>query len=246
VKHDELVAVQFHNAEGRPAGVVVQWNCHPETLGGSFKEVSSDFVGPVVRYLKERYHCPVVYLTGTVGGLMTSLHVRVEDPNGQVLPEESTAKTERYGLLVGQVAEDALKQSRPLKLTPFEARSRELFLPLANKYYQLARQLGVLRRQAYLWAGNPDKAELADAKEVKKPLCLRTELAWLRLGDLDVAAIPGEIYPELVLSRVQDPPDPGADSPNAPPEPGLYQQLRRPHRTTIGLANDELRYILLN
>jgi hypothetical protein len=244
VKHDELVAIRFIDAKGTPVGIVVQWNCHPETLGSKNTDVSTDFVGPAVRFLTERYRCPVVYLTGTVGGLMTSLHVRIEDEFGRQLPEESTAKTERYGDLVGQVAEEALKQSRPVKLTPFEVRSREVFLPMTNKYYQLGRQLGVLKRQAYLWTGDADKAEPADAKEAKKPLCLRTEVAWLRLGDLDVAAIPGEIYPELVLSRVQDPVDPAADFPDAPIEPGIYRQLRGPYRMLIGLANDEIGYII--
>lgn len=244
VKHDELVAIRFANDKDISVGLVVQWNCHPETLGSKNTEVCSDFVGPAVRYLQERYRCPVVYFTGTVGGLMTSLHVRVEDDLGTQLPEESTPKTERYGVLVGRVAQEALKQSRPLSLTPFEARSREVYLPLANKYYQLGRQLGVLKRRAYVWTGNPAKVEPATEADAKKPLCLRSEIGWLRLGDLDVAAIPGEIYPELVLGCVQDPPDAGADFPDAPVEPGVYRQLRGPHRMIIGLANDEVGYII--
>src|SRR5205085_1249167 len=119
-------------------------------------------------------------------GLMTSLHVRLEDDNGRELPEESGPKTERYGQLLGHAAEDALRQARPVALTPITVRSREIFLPLTNKVYQLGRQLGVLRRKAYLWTGDPDKAEPAGDKEYAKPLCLRTEVAWLRLGDLDV------------------------------------------------------------
>jgi hypothetical protein len=96
-----------------------------------------------------------------------------------------------------------------------------------------------------VWAGDPYKAEPAgDLASEKRPLCVRTEVAWLRLGELDVAAIPGEIYPELVLDKVQDPPDPGADFPDAPVEPAIYKQLRGPHRLLVGLANDEIGYIL--
>ncbi len=113
-----------------------------------------------------------------------------------------------------------------------------------NKYYLLGRQLGVLKREAFIWNGDPAKADRADPKEYKKRLCLQTELAWLQLGQLSVAAIPGEIYPELVLDKVQDPPDPGADFPNAPIEPAIYQQLPGPHRMMIGLANDEIGYII--
>ena len=57
---------------------------------------------------------------------------------------------------------------------------------------------------------------------------LRSEIAWLRFGELDVAVIPGEIYPELVLGKVQDPADPAADYPHAPIEPSIYGQLAGP------------------
>jgi hypothetical protein len=243
VKHDELTAVQFLDKEQKPAGIIVQWNCHPETLGGKNTQLSADFVGYTVKHLAEKHHCPVVYLTGTVGGLMTSLHVEVKDAKGKVLPEESFEKTERYGTLVGELADRALTAAKPVKLTPIESRSRAVFLPLDNKLYQLGRKIGVLDRQAFLWAGDPYKAEPADPKEAKKPLCLKTEVGWLRLGDLQAAAIPGEIYPELVLDKVQDPADPGADFPDAPVEPAIYK-MRGPHRMLIGLANDEVGYII--
>src|SRR5262249_41852400 len=100
VKHDELVALHFRQAKGdRPAGLVVQWNCHPETLGSKNTEISADYVGVTVKYLREKYRCPVVYLTGTVGGLMTSLKVDVRSKEGKPLADGTWEKTERYGIL---------------------------------------------------------------------------------------------------------------------------------------------------
>jgi hypothetical protein len=244
VKHDVLTAVQFRGADGKPSGVVVQWNCHPETLGSRNKELSADFVGYTVKRLADKYHCPVVYLTGTVGGLMTSMHVEVKDANGKVLPEDTFEKTERYGILVGELADRALASARPVRLTPIEARSRDVFLPLDNKLYQLGRRIGVFERQGFFWTGDPYKADRAPGVDAKGPLCLKTEVGWLRLGDLEAAAIPGEIYPELVLDKVQDPADPGADFPEAPVEPAIYKQMRGPHKMMIGLANDEVGYII--
>ena len=246
VKHDELVTLQFVDKAARPAGIVVQWNCHPETLDSKNTEISADFVGYTVRTLKERYRCPVVYVTGTVGGLMTSLHVEVKDSDGKPLKDGTFAKTERYGQLVAQLAETALKEAKPVKLTPIEARSRPLYLPLENKMFRLAWELGVLKRPAFHWNGDPDKAEPADPKADNKgkPMCVQSEVAWLRLGDLEVAAIPGEIYPELVLGKVQDPADPAADFPDAPIEPSIYGALKSPHKMLIGLANDEVGYII--
>jgi hypothetical protein len=245
VKHDELVAVRFVDpTTDKSAGLVVQWNCHPETLSDKNTEISADFVGATVKYLKEKHHCPVVYLTGTVGGLMTSLHVEIKDENGKVLEDGTWEKTAEYGRRVGQLADKALKDAKPAKLTPLEVKTREVFLPLDNKLYLLGRQLGVLEREGFVWKGDPYKAEAADSKDFKSALCVRSEVGWLKLGDLEIAAIPGEIYPELILDKVQDPPDPGADFPDAPIEPAIYKQLRGKHHMVIGLANDEIGYII--
>jgi hypothetical protein len=244
VKHDELVALRFDGADKEPAGLVVQWNCHPETLGSNNTKISADFVGATVSYLQDGYHCPVVYLNGSVGGLMTTLGLEVKDDKGNVLPKDSVEKTVRYGRLVGELADRALAAAKEVSLTPFAAHSRDLFLPIDNKFFLFARGVGVLPRQGYLWTGDAAKAEPADPKEMLKPLCLRTEVAWLRLGELDIAAIPGEIYPELVLDRVENPAVAGADFPDAPVEPAVYKQLRGPHRLLIGLANDEIGYII--
>jgi hypothetical protein len=223
----------------------VQWNCHPETLDSKNTEVSADYVAATVAHLKQKYRCPVVYLTGTVGGLMTSLHVEVKDEKGAVLADGSFAKTERFGQLVGQVADKALAAAQAISLAPLEASSRVVFLPLENTFYQSAWKLGVLERKAYVWSGDPYRAEAGAAQDADiKKLCIRTEVALLRLGALEVAAIPGEIYPELVLGKVQDPVDPGADFPQAPVEPAIYGQLKGQHRMIVGLANDEVGYIL--
>jgi hypothetical protein len=245
VLHDELVALQFREpGTDKPAGIVVQWNCHPETLASSNTRLSSDYVGVTVRVLREKYGCPLVYLTGTVGGLMTTIRVDVPDEKGQRLPEGSVEKMQRYGQLLGRRAEEALAKAKPLALTPMQIRTREMALPVANKMFLVGKQLKVLDRPMEVWTGDPYQKPTSPATDPAEKAAVRTELGWLRLGDLDVAVIPGEIYPELVLGKVQDPPDPGADFPDAPIEPAIYAQLDRPHRMLIGLGNDELGYIL--
>jgi hypothetical protein len=245
IKHDELVALKFHEKDtNKTVGIIVQWNCHPETLDSKNTELSADFVGYTVSYLSEKHSCPVVYLTGAVGGLMTSLHVPIKDAKGTLLKDGTFEKTERYGKAVGELAGRALADGKPLSLTPILVQSRQFYIPLDNKGYQALRRIGTLKREAFVWADNPDKAEPADDKDPKQRVALQTEVARVRIGDLDIAAIPGEIYPELVLDKVQDPPDPGADFPDAPIEPAIYKQLKGPHRMLIGLSNDEIGYII--
>ena len=245
IKHDELVAIRFEDPQThKTTGLIVQWNCHPETLADKNTALSSDFVGPTVRYLQKKHSCPVLYLTGTVGGLMTTLHVEVKNEKGVALQDGTVEKTERYGILLGQLADRAIASSKPVSLAPLDARSREVYLPLDNHFYVLGRQLGVLKRDGFFWEDNPYKASPADDKVKGKRFAAKTEVGWLKLGELEVALIPGEIYPELVLDKVQDPPDPGADFPDAPIEPAIYKQLRGPHRMIVGLANDEIGYII--
>lgn len=246
VKHDDLVVLRFVDKNQKTAGLVVQWNNHPETLSSKNTEISADYVGYTVDYLKQKYACPVVYLTGTVGGLMTSLHVEVKDEKGTLLKDGTFEKTERYGLLLGKLADKAIADAKPIQMTPFEVRSTSFFMPIDNSLYVLGFNLGVLKRDAFVWKDDPLKAEAIDPKKADKKsrLAIKSEVGWLKLGDLEIAAIPGEIYPELVLSKVQDPPDKGADFPDAPIEPGIYAQLKSKHKMIVGLANDEIGYIL--
>jgi hypothetical protein len=117
---------RFDDAETKkPAGVIVQWNCHPETLGSKNTEVSADCVGYTVKQLKEKYGCPVCYLTGTVGGLMTSLRVPVRDDKGVELKDGTFEKTERLGRRIGEAGIKALDGAKPVNLTPFAVRSRK-------------------------------------------------------------------------------------------------------------------------
>jgi hypothetical protein len=245
VKHDELTALQFHSsAGGKLIGTIVGWNCHPETLDSKNTLLSADFVGYTIDEVRRHTGGPAVYLTGTVGGLMTSLGLDVRDESGSRLEDGTFAKTERYGRLVGQLAMKALTNTESIDLAPIEVRSRQVYLPLYNPRYKLARTLGILKREEHLWTGDWRHAAPLSGDSKDRGLAVPTEVGWLRLGTLEIAAIPGEIYPELVLSKVQDPVDPGADFPEAAIEPGIYAQLKSPHRLLIGLANDELGYII--
>ena len=242
VKHDELVALQFLDANEKPAGIVVQWNCHPETLGSS-KLLSGDFVPATVKHLQTKYNCPVVYLTGTVGGLLSALSVEVRDSDGNLLARNSFEKTERYGELVGMLADKALSQATDIPLTPFAIHRRTILIPVENGLYRIAKQFGILRRKMYLWNGRSDEKRPTEATDASKSVAVQTEVGYLQLGKLEIACIPGEIYSELVLDKVENPAQPGADYSDAAIEPAIYPLMGK-HKMIIGLANDELGYFI--
>jgi hypothetical protein len=245
LKHDELVALDFRDPKtDARLGLLVQWNCHPEILDSKNTEITADFLHYTVKHVRDTFKCPVAYFTGTVGGLMTNLHVPLKDDAGIELKDGTFEKSQKYGTLVGKVAEKAVNESKPLTLTPFDIRTRPILIPVENNLYRIAGQLGTLNRPMFEYSGNPTPKEFTAAKDLAKPIAVKTEVGYLKLGELEVAVIPGEIYPELVFGKVQDPVDPGADFPNAPVEPGIYPQMMGKHRMLIGLGNDELGYII--
>ncbi|MCE9565119.1 MAG: hypothetical protein K8U57_24065 [Planctomycetes bacterium] len=245
VKHDELVAICFEEPKsGKAVGVLVQWNCHPEVLDSKNTEITADFPSYTVKHLRESQGCPVAYFTGTVGGLMTTLKLPVKSADGKELDDGTFEKSERYGTLIGQLADKSLKAAVPVTLTPFDIRTQPILVPVENSLYRLGWQLGTLDRNMFPWEGKATPKEFTPTKDLSKPIAVKSEVGYLKLGDLEVAVIPGEIYPELVLGKVQDPVDPGADFPDAAVEPAIYAQLKGKHRMLIGLGNDELGYFV--
>ncbi|MFQ3593794.1 MAG: hypothetical protein SNJ82_11505, partial [Gemmataceae bacterium] len=189
---DELVSLRLRDQMGKTAGLIVQWNCHPETLDDKNTLVSADYVGYTVTHLSQKHACPVVYLTGAVGGLMTSLGVPLQNTKGEELKDGTFEKTARYGELLAQAADKSLQKAKTLRLTPFTIRRQLLYLPMDNKLYAVAKQLGVLQREAFGWLGSVEKAETLKEFDPRVRSAVQTEISYVQLGDLSIACIPGE------------------------------------------------------
>lgn len=242
---DGVLRVLRFDHDDKPAGLLVQWNCHPEALGSKNKLLTSDFVGPAVAALGKKYACPVVYVTGAVGGLMAPPDGRVFDADGKELKEGDFEYARVYGELTASLAAQAVDKAQPIELTPLRATSLKIAVPVSNPYYRTAHALGVLKREARVWTGDMTRpGELLTHRNAEATMAVETEVAVLRLGELAVAAIPGEIYPELVYGRYPDKPEPGVDYPDAPLEPSVVSLLKADKWMLIGLANDEIGYII--
>jgi len=81
-------------------------------------------------------------------------------------------------------------------------------------------------------------------KNAAQTMTIETEVACVQLGELSLAAIPGELYPELVYGKFQEPADVGADFPDAELEPTMVGILGNRKWMLFGLANDEVGYLL--
>ena len=231
--------------EAKASGLIVQWNCHPEAMGPRNTQLTADFPWATVAALQKEHGCPVVYLTGAVGGLMAPPDNRIRDAAGKVLKEGDWEYMRLYGEAVAALAEEAIKAAQPVTLTPFKSRRRDIYLPVRNPYYRAAFTAGALERDGYVDAGDPAvRGKPFKITDTFKKMAIRTEMNVLRLGELDVIGIPGEIYPELVYGEFQEPADPAADFPDAPLEKTVAQIFPQRKWMLIGLANDEVGYII--
>ena len=231
-------------SDGKAHGLLVQWNSHGVEPKNNLL-VSRDFMGVTVDRLEKRHGCHVVYFQGAIGGLMgTPEPSSLIAKSGQT-PTDSFDFIRICGEAIAGLADRALKDARPITLTPLEVFARPITIPMANEGFRAARAGGVLPRPVYAWTGRRDERgdEIALGK-TDGAQAMETEVAYLRLGKLDVAAIPGELYPELVYGTFQEPADTSADFPAAPLEQPIARILPSAKLLVLGLANDEIGYIV--
>ncbi|RMG38311.1 MAG: hypothetical protein D6725_07440 [Planctomycetota bacterium] len=239
-----LRVLAFHHpGDDRLLGIVVQWNCHPESMDSGNTLITADFVKWTVDQLHRRYGVPIVYVSGAIGGLLTTPdEMRI---GGRTFKTGQWGFAEAYGRAVGQLAEEALQNAEPVNVTPISVAARPLVVPVVNGRYQTAHRLKVLHRPAREWTGDPEKGgRVVQPGVATQRMGVETEVACLRLGQLWVAAIPGELYPEMMYGQFQNPAEANVDFPHAPLEPTVTGLFRDRPFLFIGLANDEIGYIL--
>jgi hypothetical protein len=231
-------------SDGKTHGLLVQWNSHGVEPTNNLL-VSRDFMGVVVDRLEKRHDCRAVYFQGAIGGLMGTPDKSYFAAKGAVAPTDGFDYIRVCGEAVAGLADRALKQAQPITLVPLEVFSRPIMIPMANEGFRAARAGGALLRPVYAWTGRRDsRGEEIALGKVDGEQAMETEVGYLRLGELHVAAIPGELYPELVYGKFQDPADPGADFPAAPLETPIVKILPSSKMLVLGLANDEIGYIV--
>jgi hypothetical protein len=192
-----------------------------------------------------------VYLNSTVGGMMTTLRVTTTDPDGNSWGSGgSWEKTDAIGQQLGEMALDAVEAGQTVDSPALSVRTTSFFLPIENQAFQAMFLVGIFERTAYNW----DPEQIVD--ENNQP-DVRTEIDLVRVGPLELLGLPGEILPELALGGYDgslvnapgfevveagnpNPPDLAA----APAAPYLKDEMTGEYRWIVGLANDEIGYVI--
>lgn len=270
-----IVVMAVDDHRGRAIATVVNWTPHPETMGGSDSLITSDFPH-YVRLGIEKGGFQVdgkswrgrggvtLYFSGTLGGLLSTLRLKIKDEQGNIIPQRSWAITKRIGEIVAASVLESLKGKKAATIEKIRISKKLLFIPLDNPIFRDLIAHGVLQRETYTQGvkvgvageGNPVGADLLTEVGV---------VSFLQSGQpiAQFVTIPGEIFPEIAIGgylgdtkecwetrsrklaldgigkeRV------AAAHPHLPTEPVIKQKMSAPYKFIIGLANDEIGYIV--
>lgn len=249
---DETVYVmKAETLAGLTIGTLVNWSAHPETLGSKNTLITADFPYYVVRRMEQVLGGTAVYFSGSIGGLLTTERAVVTDPlTGQPAPEHSFRKAEVIGMQVAEAAVAAVKDQPASPIPTIRIQKKEVFVPMTNRLFRLASGLRLFGKRTLYSNGQPDETTEPGEKwgvpfSVPLGRDLLTEVNVITAGEAQFITVPGEIYPELVNGGIQSPQDPGADFPGAArEEPPLRSLMKGRYKFVLGLANDELGYII--
>ncbi|MBI5241602.1 MAG: hypothetical protein HY926_14105 [Elusimicrobia bacterium] len=250
-----LAALSVKAPGGKAIATVVNWSCHPETLGRSNLLITADFPGSLCAKVEDDTGGACLFLNGAIGGLLSPDLAAGQDP---------WRESARIGATVAGAALQGLALSRPFPEPKLEFRNLLVRVPVENSRYLLF--LPALRpgHRLYDKAGAPlprwkvyglvYQHALRLLQPPEKPW-VETEVSVVDAGPARLVGLPGEAFPELVLGgydgslRFGQPllkpenPDP-PDLAHAPTGPYLKELVRRPVPMVVGMANDELGYLV--
>jgi hypothetical protein len=254
-----LHLLQFDGADdGKPIVTVIDWSSHPEELGGDNRYVTSDFV----HYLRESVEAgtgsDVVYVSGSVGGLLTALHTTPIDDDGNRLPtnENTFRSAEAIGHGVARFALKAFAARTAVDNPRLAFRHASVAVHIDNNKFQAAAAIGLIRLRPFGY--DPAKPQIRTDEFDNVPQ-IETSVTYVTLGPAAMMTCPGELLPENFVGgydgsyagayKLYDPTKENApDLSKAPKRPYLIDMMDAAgppeHRMILGVTNDFLGYII--
>jgi hypothetical protein len=234
VVHDsELLVLSATGTDGKPIATLVNWSNHPEALGSKNTLITSDYLDAFYRRVESVLGGTAVFMNGALGGMQSPGDASISDPRtGKSIRTPSFEKADLLGRRVADFTIDALKRnSEEVDIDRIVMRRNTVQLPLENEGFRMAAAAGVFGKRSRPIHDN----------------AITTSVGYIALYQkqkpvLEIALIPGEMYPELSVGGVKR--YEGADYPEAPIEPAIKSLFRAPYKMLFGLADDEIGYII--
>lgn len=198
----DVVVARIDDENGNIIGVITNFACHLDVVGGT--EYSADYPGELSRMLKKVYGNNIIsiFLTGTCGNIN---HV---DVSGKI--ERSKDHYIKMGrILAGEVIK-TLEKTVPCNDVDLLAQSRKIKLSVRQpspEYLEKAKALIENTKwniEELVTRGSKELIEYFYAKEairmsIEKEESVDAEVQVMKIGDLAISALPGEIFVEFGL-----------------------------------------------
>ncbi|MGB9599021.1 MAG: neutral/alkaline non-lysosomal ceramidase N-terminal domain-containing protein [Myxococcota bacterium] len=199
-KDDRIGFLKFQKRDGTTKGYLINFGCHPEGLWAQNTLISSDYPGIMLKYISDRGGGDGIFFSGALGGMVT--------PN--IEEDAIFADRLKYTVLMGERLGDlilnekcSLRKVESILVNHITHRFR---IKIDNPKFLLLKKLGIFKR------------DIIDNS-------IQTEINLIRIGDVVLYGVPGELLPSMGF-KIR----------------GRFSDIRDVF--ILSLCNDELGYIL--
>ncbi len=171
--HDVLTRTRFVPDDGSEETWFLNYEAHPNTLGGDNRECSADYPYWVRKTINDAKKTNVLYGVGAIGAV---------DPGDfcEDKPERTRIQGETLGKAALAIDND---KEMPVEIKVLQ---HKYFSPVDNGLLALMAIIKACSSQRYAC----DKGDLG--------LALQTEMVYIKLGTQQILMLPGEPFPEVV------------------------------------------------
>lgn len=237
---DELRVMQLLTGATRERtrvlATLVNWSTHPESMERANRLITSDFPHYLREALERQYGGTALYFSGDLGAAEISSNAALPGAAVEIIgdkkfpldpktgrPPISFERTQAIGEAIAREASQALENPDEDPVNSIKVRSLRITVPVTNPTYRAAQKAGIL------FGGDT----------------ITTTLYHVSLGAAEMITLPGEVFPELLYGvqsfRRTDCPEANTGRSY---EPAILPLLNATHKFILGLAPDELGYVV--
>lgn len=190
---NEIRSLFVSYKSGKIMATIVNFGCHPEVLNRHNKLITADWPGFMYDELENKLGGKVFFINGALGGMVTP-----KDKGTYELAK-------KFGVEIASNVIESHKKSVKISVPQISVLHQEISIPLENKIFKYLIMFGIV-----------PNGTLVDGKII-------TEVNYIKIGELNIITVPGEITPQIGLA--------------------IKKQLSEP-KMVWSLVNDEIGYII--
>lgn len=204
-RDDELTVVSLRRDDGSVKGALLHYTCHAVVLGSENREISADYPGAACARAEALTGAPCIFMQGPCGDINPTIHPgsfeAVAELGGKVGEAAAALINGSDGSVLAEPILEVSSQSLALPLGPLPS-----FEELIAYREEQMRAPGEVEEQFRAVRAKVSQAMQGWAERTIGAYCsglLKTEvdvdIQSLRLGDLYLIAVPGELFVEFGL-----------------------------------------------